>query len=237
MVTNTQTQATLLRRLRDGSDPLAWEEFFSRYWPLIYRFARHRGCSEHTAEEVVQDVMLKVFQQRDLFHYDPARGRFRDWLGTLVRNKVAQRRRGPSERVLAPGGNSQSCAAEAEARDAQPDALWEAAFEQSLLLILLDVLRREMRPLAYLAFELYTLHELPGAKVARYTGLSRNGVYRAHKRALRRLRELGAPYRRDGQLGQRIKQAFHSRPSAAVERSLTSRIEKTMCSRWGPSRP
>lgn len=237
MVTNSKTQATLLRRLRDGSDPLAWEEFFGRYWSLVYGFARHRGCSEHTAEEIVQDVMLKVFEQKDLFQYDPARGRFRDWLGTLVRNRVAQHRRGPSERIRAQGGDAQLHHAEPEDRQPSPDALWEAAFEEALLLVLLDVVRREMHPRAYLAFELYTLHGLPGAQVAQYTGLSRNGVYRAHKRAMSRLRELGATYRKDGQFGQRIKQAIRARPRAAVERSLTGRIEKTMRSRWGISRP
>jgi RNA polymerase sigma factor (sigma-70 family) len=236
MVSNTKTQATLLKRLRDGSDPLAWEEFFGRYGSLIYGFARRRGCSEHTAEEIVQDVMLKVFEQKDFFHYDPARGRFRDWLAALVRNRLAQRRRGASERIRAQGGDCQLHHAEPPARDAGPDAAWEAAFEDALLLILLDVVRREMNPRAYLAFELYTLYALPGGKVAKYTGLSRNGVYRAHKRALRRLKELGAAYRTEGQLGERIKQAIRSHPPAAVERSLSTRIEKTMRSRWGISK-
>ncbi|MHC4398170.1 MAG: RNA polymerase sigma factor [Planctomycetota bacterium] len=236
MVTNSKTQATLLSRLRDGSDPLAWDEFFGRYGALVYGFARHRGCSDHTAEDVVQDVMLKVFEQKDLFHYDPARGRFRDWLAALVRNKVAQRRRGPSERVRARGGHSDSAPAEPQAPDPAPDAAWEAAFESALLLVLLDVVRREMDPRAYRAFELYTLHDLPGAKVAKYTGLSRNGVYRAHKRALRRLKELGAAYGKDGQLGERIKRAIRCRPQAAVERSLSTRLKKTMRSRWGISR-
>jgi hypothetical protein len=122
---------------------------------------------------------------------------------------------------------------EPQSPDPGPDALWENAFEETLLLLLLDVVRREMNPRAYLAFELYTLYELPGAKVAEYTGLSRNGVFRAHKRALRRLSELGAAYRNDGQLGQRIRQAVRSRPNAAVERSLSTRIEQTMRSRWG----
>ena len=34
----------------------------------------------------------------------------------------------------------------------------------------------------YLAFELFTLHELPGTRVARATGLSRNAVYEARNR-------------------------------------------------------
>ena len=64
--TNTPTRATLLERLVDGHDAMAWDEFFRRYWPLVFYFARRRGCSDHTAEEVVQEVMLKVFRQRDL---------------------------------------------------------------------------------------------------------------------------------------------------------------------------
>ena len=228
---NSRTRATLLERLRDASDPLAWDEFFGRYWPLIYASAKRRGCSDHTAEEIVQEVMLKVFEQKDLFQYDPARGRFRDWLGTLVRHGVADCRRRASKRARAHGGDSDLEAIEPKADDAPPDALWEAAFEEALLVVLLDVVRREMDPRAYLAFELFTLNDLPGAKVARYTGLSRNGVYRAHKRAVCRLRQLGAAYRNEGQLGERLKRALGSRPGAAVERSLNTRIEQTMRSR------
>ena len=225
------TRATLLERLRDGADALAWDEFFARYWPTIYGFARHRGCSQHTAEEIVQDVMLKVFQQRDVYQYDPARGRFRDWLGTVVRNMVAEHRRRPGNRLRAIGGDASAGMLE-QANDQQgPDAAWEAAFENSLLLALLDCVRRETSARTYLAFELVSLEGLSGSKAARMTELSRNAVYKACKRVVERLAELGAPYRQNGRLSQEIKQALEQRPPAAVERSLTARIQKTMCSR------
>ena len=227
----SSTQATLLRRMREGADPLAWDQFFERYWPMIYALARHRGCSDHTAEEIVQEVMLKVFEQRDVFQYDPQRGRFRDWLATLVRNKVAEYRRRPSQRMRGRGGDSDVGLMEREV-DAQPDARWEAVFEQSLLLALLDVVRREFSAEAYLAFELLALRELPWATVARTTGLSRHAIYRARKRILNRLRQLAGTYPDDGQLQQGVKQAIRSRPSAAIERSLTTRAEQTMRSRW-----
>jgi RNA polymerase sigma factor (sigma-70 family) len=225
------TRPALLDRLRDGSDIVGWEEFFARYWPFIHRYARSRGCSEHTAEEVVQDVMLKVFRQKDAFQYDPSRGRFRDWLRRLVRSAVADRRRRRGDAVRAAGGDSDAGQSEYPAADDSPEDAWEDAFEQALLLVMLDVVRREMHPRAYLAFELSTLHGLSGEEVARHTGIARNGVYRACKRAIGRLRELGAAYRTDGQLGERLREAARLRPGATVQRSLTDRIERTMCSR------
>ena len=231
MPRNSETQATLLRRLGDGADPVAWDEFFARYWPLIFAMARHRNCSQHTAEEIVQEVMLKVFKQRDVFQYDPKQGRFRDWLGTLVRNQVAEYRRRPAQRVRGGGGDSSVATVEPQSRETQPDAAWEAAFEQSLLTAMLDVLRREMSPEVYLAFELYALQDVPCGTVAQVTGLSRHAVYRTRKRVLHQLRQLAGTYRKDGQLRQRLKEALRQRPSAAVERSLITRIEKTMRSR------
>lgn len=225
---NSKTRDTLLERLQNSSDALAWDEFFQRYWRLIYAYARRCNCAEHTAEEVVQDVMVKVFEQKDFFKYDPARGRFRDWLGTVVRNKVAEIRRKPSERVRAVGGNSNTVCLELPTNDNLPDDVWENAFEEALLIVLLDVVRREMSPRAYLAFELFTLHNMSGAKVAELTGLTRNGVYRAQKRALERLKELGAGYRDDGLLCESIKQAMQQRPRAAIEKSITKKLEEAI---------
>jgi RNA polymerase sigma factor (sigma-70 family) len=227
----TITRATLLDRLRDGTNVLAWDEFFAHYWPTIFAFARHRGCSQHTAEEIVQDVMLRVFEQRDVYQYDPARGRFRDWLGTVVCNKVAEHRRRPANRIRPIGDDSNVGVLEPTIDAPAPDAAWESAFERSLLLTLLDAVRRETNARTYLAFELVNLEGLSGSEAARITGLSRNAVYKAVKRVSERLVELGAPYRENGQLTEQLKLALEQRPPAAVERSLTARIQKTMCSR------
>ncbi len=228
---NSKTHATLLKRLCDGADVLAWDEFFERYWPLIHGFARRRGCSEHTAEEIVQDVMLAVFQKRDVYRYDPDRGRFRDWLGGVVRNQVALHRRRPAQRMPATGGDSTGGLSQVATEDNSPEAAWESVFEEAMLAALLDVIRREVNPRTYQAFELTALHELSGAEVARITGLTRNAVYLARRKVARRLGQLGATYREAGQLDARIKQALQSRPSATVERSLTDRIEQTMRAR------
>ena len=95
----------LLEALRSGHQD-AFDSLYHRYFQRLYNFSYLRLRNHADAEEVVQEVMLKVFQHRDVFRYDPQRGRFRDWLAKLVRNQLAERRRRPSERVRARGGDS-----------------------------------------------------------------------------------------------------------------------------------
>ena len=82
------TRASLLVRLRDGGDSEAWQEFVHLYAPIIYGFARKRGLQDADAADVAQDVLKQVSQSIRGFVYDQEKGRFRDWLRTVARNKV-----------------------------------------------------------------------------------------------------------------------------------------------------
>jgi RNA polymerase sigma-70 factor (ECF subfamily) len=223
---NTPTQVTLLDRLREASDPLAWDEFYQRYWRLIFSTARRRGCSDHTAEEIVQEAMLAVFRGRDAFRYDPSRGRFRDWLGTVVRNAVAARRRSPADRAR-PLADDGPLAALADTA-AEPDAEWQRRFDLATLASLLDVVQHEVAPATFQAFELAVLQEMPGADVARVTGLSRNAVYLARRRILARLKELGAAAEPAASLAARLREALRDGPRPSVERAVTIHVEQTL---------
>ena len=236
MNTTSDTSPTLLERLRDGQDALAWDEFYERYWRLIFWLAQHRGCSDHTAEEIVQEVMLAVFNRGQVFRYEPGRGRFRDWLATVVRNQVIKLRQRASERVRARGGDSNQGLGEPEADDAQPDEACETAFERALLLVLVEAVRRQVEPSTYQAFELLVLQKRSGREAARITGLRRNAVYQARKRVFERLRQLGAPYRADGSLDEQLRRAMELRTDARIDRSVTERIENTMRAAGEPNR-
>jgi hypothetical protein len=148
---------------------------------------------------------------------------------------VAEYRRRPAKRVRPVGCDSAVALQAAPSREPPPEAAWEEAYEIRLLGVLLDTVRREINPRVYLAFELSTLGDLPGGQVKKLTGMTRNAVYKSRKRVLKRLVELGASYRHQGQLDQRIRQALQSCPAAVVERSMNARIENTML-RHGPGR-
>ena len=92
-----KTSLTLLGRLRrDPKDQAAWSEFVARYGPRILQWCRGWGLQESDAQDVTQDVLLKLNGLMARFVYDPS-GSFRGWLKTLThhawRDLAAERRR------------------------------------------------------------------------------------------------------------------------------------------------
>jgi RNA polymerase sigma-70 factor (ECF subfamily) len=90
------TSVTLLGRLRhDPADQEAWSQFVTRYGPKILQWCRRWGLQEAEAQDVAQDVILKLHGRMATFAYD-ASGSFRAWLKTLThhawRDLVAERR-------------------------------------------------------------------------------------------------------------------------------------------------
>lgn len=80
------TRPSLLSRLRDPSDQRAWQEFADRYRDLVIEYYRRCGLQQADAEDLTQTVMLNLSRAFRNFSYDPARGRFRAYLGRVARN-------------------------------------------------------------------------------------------------------------------------------------------------------
>ncbi len=83
-----RTRVTLIQRLRVQQDEQAWREFSAHYQGYIQRVARRMGLSHHDAQEVMQNVCLRAWKTLPTFTYDPARGRFRNWLWQVTANEV-----------------------------------------------------------------------------------------------------------------------------------------------------
>lgn len=83
------TRSSLLQRIKNLEDQQGWEEFYNTYWRLIYNVARRARMTDAEAQDVVQDTMVSVSKTIDGFVYNPKSGKFRGWLGTLTRRRVA----------------------------------------------------------------------------------------------------------------------------------------------------
>src|SRR5437660_2921149 len=78
------TRLTLLTQLRQNpSDQAGWDEFVRRYGPHIYRWCRQWKLQDADAEDVTQDILVKLTRKLRAFAYDPSRS-FRGWLKTVT---------------------------------------------------------------------------------------------------------------------------------------------------------
>lgn len=82
------TRRSLLARVRSTQDAEAWRLFEAMYAGLIVRYCAKRGLQLADAEDIQQSVLAKLARSLRNFEYDPARGRFRSYLGRCVRNAI-----------------------------------------------------------------------------------------------------------------------------------------------------
>lgn len=90
------TRQTLLEKIRDKHDDESWEDFVYYYRQYIYVVVRSMNLYHHDAEEIVQLVLLKVWEKLPDFQYDREKGRFRGWLcrvtGNITKNYLRSRK-------------------------------------------------------------------------------------------------------------------------------------------------
>src|SRR5262245_38065548 len=164
-----ETRLSLLVRLtRPGpADERAWREFVDYYAPVIYRWCARRGLQDTDAQDVTQQVLLKLATRLPAFEYDPDRS-FRAWLRTLTHHAWADFLTG---RDAGMPGHPAAWAAltTAEARDDLLRRI-EDEFDLELLEQAMAVVRGRVKPDTWEAFRLTALEGVPGAEAARQAG-------------------------------------------------------------------
>ncbi len=184
------TRASLLVRLKDGSNQAAWEEFVELYAPVIYGFARGRGLQDADASDMMQDVLRSVSGAMDSLDYDPVKGSFRGWLFTITRNKVFNHlssRRGKARGT----GDSDVHSQLAQHPDDRSDlaAGWERDYQRRITALAMDRLKSEFQPKTWDAFWRTAVQDESVADVGRALSMSPGAVYVAKSRVLARLKD------------------------------------------------
>jgi RNA polymerase sigma-70 factor (ECF subfamily) len=68
------TSVSLLCQLRlDPSNQAGWDQFVVRYGRHIYRWCRQWNLQDADAEDMTQDILVKLMQKLQAFAYDPSR--------------------------------------------------------------------------------------------------------------------------------------------------------------------
>jgi RNA polymerase sigma factor (sigma-70 family) len=96
MVVFCHTSRTLLSRIKQG-DEISWDEFYRIYAPLIILCGKDYRLSNADIDELVQQTVLAFFKDKN-FTYTPQKGRFRDYLRTIIRHKAIDIKRKTNKR-------------------------------------------------------------------------------------------------------------------------------------------
>lgn len=182
-LTEPSTPYSLLLAARDGQ-PEAWSQFVHLYGPLVYRWIRRAGLQSSDAADVTQDVLMSV--SKDLGRFDPDRAdvRFRAWLWTITRRRIADACRGRG-REQAMGSAIDDLAHWSHASDPPTDPQVDS---KTLLRRALAMYRDRFDGKTWQAFWATVIEGREPTEVAETLGVSRWTVYKARARILQRLR-------------------------------------------------
>ncbi len=188
------TRASLLSRLKNWEDRESWQDFANTYERLIYGTALKSGLNDAEAKDVLQEVLVSVAKRIDEFKSDPTIGTFKGWLLNLTRWRIADQRRKrlPTKYGPAEGTAPDQTPTVERVPDDAADSLaqiWENEWRQGLLDAAVARVRRRAKPKQFQIFELYSLRNWPGAKVARELGLSLGQIYLVNHRLKKLLRQ------------------------------------------------
>jgi RNA polymerase sigma-70 factor (ECF subfamily) len=183
-----QTRPSLLVRIRDPRDAESWKLFLELYTPLVLGYCRLRGLQDADAADVTQEVMAILARSMHTFQYSPARGRFRDWLGTVTRNQV-NRLWAKQKAGGAPAGGDALPEALAYLAAVDSDTEWTAEFNAQVLRAALDRVQPLFGPSTWQAFASVWLENKSAATTATEMGITLHAVYVAKAKVLKRLEE------------------------------------------------
>jgi len=181
------TQPSLLARVRDSADQAAWRAFEAKYRELILRYARRRGLQSADCEDVRQLVMLNLSKSLRNFEYQPEKGRFRDYLGRVVRNAVHAQFARPKTALAAL--DSHVLATVSAPEEAAADDVWEQEWMNHHYRLALAALRETFEPRSLAVFDRLLNGETVAA-VAESSGLSEPAVHKVKQRIRDRMKEL-----------------------------------------------
>jgi RNA polymerase sigma factor (sigma-70 family) len=87
-VSTREDDMELLSKLKQG-DVQAFDRFYKRFVPFVYRIAYQVSRDRMEAEDVCHDVFLEVFDKA--LQYDPSRGSLKTWLSIRTRCRAVDR--------------------------------------------------------------------------------------------------------------------------------------------------
>lgn len=173
----SSTQVSLLSRLqKDDQD--AWIQFVDRYGNRLFEWCGNRGLQTADAEDVTQNVLIKIARSIKTFEYDRSMT-FRGWLRTVTENAIVdyQRERQARQKVSQIGQGVEALDSEQARQDLMTRL--SDAFDLELLEHAMDRVRARVDHRRWLAWKKCTREDMSGREVAEALKMPVATVYAA----------------------------------------------------------
>ncbi len=182
-----QTRATLIQRVQNQHDEQSWDEFVRVYRRYIYAIIRSMNISEHDTEDILQQVLINVWNHLPKMDYEKI-NRFRSWLSTVTKNCVTDfiRKRSREANRLEKAGQDDTLTYLKSIRLPEIDTIAEREWEVHLTNLAMENIEPLFSGKAVDAFRL-SLEGKSVEDIAKELNLKENSVYRLKNRVKERL--------------------------------------------------
>jgi len=171
-------------RIRDPRDQDAWSQFLELYEPMVRAYCFQRKIQPADMDDIVQDVMSSVSASIKKFEYDPAKGRFRAWFGTVTANRIKSFL-GKLNRIEEKSSRNGSL--ENPEHYVDPDTDWINIFSETIFRSACGRIRGGFSDSTWSSFEATWMRNESAADVAMALGIPVHSVYVNKSRVLKRL--------------------------------------------------
>ena len=186
------TQSDHLTAAADPANEDAWAWLHNTYRQPIGRLCLRSGLSSVEADEVINDVLLRLSRRLATKAFTSGSGKLRAWLSQITHQCIfeVRRQRGRADLSAEAMRRMAEWLPGAYAPQADPEARQQ--LERHLWAVCLDRVRSAVGARSWQIFEAYTFHGLPSPEVARAFNTTEFNVRMIRMRMVRRIRALWA---------------------------------------------
>lgn len=181
------TRGSLLSAVRRG-DEVGWDEFYTMYKPLILLKAGDLRLNQSEKEELVQLVMMDFFKGSRTFIYDKSKGRFRDYLKRIIRNKAYDLMRKRQDGTVSLEAVEEYSSMPEENSD-DFGHQWDEEWRKHALNTALEDIKGTIKPETYQIFHAVAIEEVSPQEVAELFDTTVNNVYAIKFRIMKSLQK------------------------------------------------
>ena len=167
-------------------DPERWREFDAIYRPILMAFLNNRGLKESEANDVVQDIFVKLLGK--IHSYDRAQCKFRTWLFSLAHNTLIDHARRRAAYAKALDGWVVHVLRANPSESLRMAEEWIRIHRERILQHALKQVRARTSTKVWACFEQRLLRNRPAAEIAAELKLEPNVVYVYASRVLKHVR-------------------------------------------------